>query len=115
MLRTHGWLILETSPVAYGRDIPYFPVIDLLKTYFLLDASDDPRTMHSKVTTKLQMLDEGFRSIIPPLLALLDLPVEDPPWQGLGPSQRRQLTLDALERLLVRSYPTLLSCTVPWI
>jgi tetratricopeptide (TPR) repeat protein len=100
--RTHGWLILESSPVAYGKDIPYFPVVDLLKFYFLLDAGDEPRILHDKITTKLQTLDEGLRPIVPPVLALLDLPVEDPPWQALEPSQRRQLTLDALKRLLVR-------------
>jgi AAA ATPase domain len=49
MLRTHGWLILETSPVAYGQDISYFPVVDLFKTYFPLDAGDAPRTMHDKI------------------------------------------------------------------
>jgi hypothetical protein len=32
--RTRGWLILENSPVAYGRDTPYLPIIDLLKAYF---------------------------------------------------------------------------------
>ncbi|HEX2280083.1 MAG TPA: AAA family ATPase [Candidatus Tectomicrobia bacterium] len=100
--RTRGWLILESSPVAYGKDIPYFPVIDLLKSYFRLDARDEPQTMRDKITTQLQMLDEGLRPILPPLLALLDLPVEDPPWQALDPSQRRQLTMDALKRLLVR-------------
>ena len=34
----HNWLILESSPVAYGKDTPYFPVLDLLKAYFQLDA-----------------------------------------------------------------------------
>ena len=97
-----GWLILESSPVAYGKDIPYFPVVDLLNTYFRLDAGDAPRTMHDKIMTRLQTLDDGLRSIAPPLLTLLDLPVEDPPWQALDPSQRRQRTLDALKRLLVR-------------
>ena len=100
--RTHGWLVLESSPAAYGKDIPYSPVVDLLKSYFRLDAGDEPRSLHDKITTQLQTLDEGLRSIVPPLLALLDLPVEDPPWQALEPSQRRQLTLDALKRLLVR-------------
>ncbi len=99
---THGWLILENSPVAYGKDIPYFPIVDLLTTYFQLDASDEPQTIHDKITTKLQTLDEGLRSIVPPLLALLDQAVDDPPWQALEPSERRQLTLDALKRLLVR-------------
>jgi len=36
------------------------------------------------------------------VLALLDVPVDDRTWQALDPPQRRQRTLDALTRLLVR-------------
>ena len=117
--RPRGWLVLETSPIAYGKDIPYLPVVDLLKTYFRLDASDAPWTMHGKITTKLQTLDEGLKSMVPPLLAFLDLPVDDSPWQALDPSRRRQFTLDALKRLLVREsqvQPVLLSVeNLHWI
>jgi AAA ATPase domain/Adenylate and Guanylate cyclase catalytic domain len=28
---THGWLVLESSSVSYGKATPYLPVIDLLK------------------------------------------------------------------------------------
>src|SRR5262249_19810251 len=37
-----------------------------------------------------------------PLLALLDVPVDDAAWQGLEPPRRRQQTLDAVRRLLLR-------------
>ena len=36
------------------------------------------------------------------MLALLDVPVEDTAWQTLDPGQRRQRTLDAVRRLLLR-------------
>ena len=36
------------------------------------------------------------------LLALLDVPVDEPRWQSLDPSQRRQRTLDAVKALLLR-------------
>ena len=36
---THGWLNLETSADRYGQATPYLPVIDLLKSYFQLDAA----------------------------------------------------------------------------
>ena len=39
---------------------------------------------------------------LPALLALLDVPVEDAAWQALDPPQRRQRTLDAVKRLLLR-------------
>src|SRR4051812_18457726 len=48
------------------------------------------------------MLDEARRPALPALLALLDVRVEDSVWQALDPPQRRQRTLDALKRLLLR-------------
>ena len=36
------------------------------------------------------------------MLALLDVPVDDAAWQTLDPAQRRQRTLDAVKRLLLR-------------
>jgi DNA-binding NtrC family response regulator/tetratricopeptide (TPR) repeat protein/class 3 adenylate cyclase len=100
--RPHRWLILESSPVAYGKEIPYLPVIDLLKVYFQLDAHDERRTIRDKVMGKLRTLDEGFGSTLPAFLALLDVPVEAPQWQALDPPQRRQRTLEACRRLLLQ-------------
>ena len=100
--RTHSWLILESSPVAYGQETPYLPVIDLLKAYFQLDARDEPQTIRDKVMGKLRTLDEGLAPILPAVLALLDVPVDDPHWQALEPPQRRQRTLEACTRLLLR-------------
>src|SRR5262249_28453693 len=32
--RTHGWLILQSTSVSYGRATAYSPVIELLRSYF---------------------------------------------------------------------------------
>jgi predicted ATPase len=47
-------------------------------------------------------LDRALELLLAPLLALLDVPVEDPAWQNLDPPVRRQRTLDAVKRLLLR-------------
>ena len=39
---------------------------------------------------------------MPAFLSLLDVTVEDQQWQTLDPPQRRQRTLDAIKRLLLR-------------
>jgi tetratricopeptide (TPR) repeat protein len=77
-------------------------VIDLLKACFALETRDDPRRMREKVTGRLLSLDESLRPTLPAFLALLDLPVDDTAWQALDPAQRRQKTLDAVKRLLLR-------------
>ena len=100
--RTQGWLILESGSVSYGKATPYLPVIDLLKAYFKIQDRDDQREIREKVTGKLLTLDKSLESTLPAFLALLDVPDEDPTWQALDPFQRRQQTLGAVKRLLLR-------------
>jgi tetratricopeptide (TPR) repeat protein len=54
------------------------------------------------VTGKLLTLDRALEPTLPALLALLDVPVDDASWQTLEPAQRRQQTLNAVRRLLLR-------------
>ena len=100
--RTQGWLILESGSVSYGKATPYLPVIDLLKAYFKIQDRDDQREMREKVTGKLLTLDKSLEATLPAFLALLDVPIDDPTWQALDPFQRRQQTLGAVKRLLLR-------------
>ena len=98
----HPWVILETQGTAYGQATPYLPIIDLLKGYFRIEDRDDLPTIRDKVTAQLRRLDNALTPTAPAFLTLLDVPVEDPPWQALDPPQRRQRTLDALKRILLR-------------
>ena len=100
--RTVNWLILESGSVSYGKATAYLPVIDLLKAYFRIEDRDDARQIREKVTGKLLTLDKTLEPSLPALLALLDVAVEDQQWQSLDPPQRRQRTLDAVKRLLLR-------------
>ncbi len=100
--RTHGWLVLESGSASYGKGTPYLPVIDLLKAYCQIEPSDDGRKIREKLTGKLLALDRALEAALPAFLTLLDVPVEDPQWQALDPPQRRQRTLEAIKRLLLR-------------
>jgi class 3 adenylate cyclase/tetratricopeptide (TPR) repeat protein len=100
--RVDGWLVLESGSVSYGKATSYLPVIDLLKAYFKIDDRDTYREIREKATGKILTLDPGLEPALPALLNLLDVPIEDPDWSTLDPSQRRQRTLDAIKRLLMR-------------
>ena len=100
--RTEGCLIIESGSVSYGKATPYLPVIDLLKAYFKIQDRDNQRDIREKVIGKLLTLDKTLEPALPALLALLDVAVEDQPWQNLDPLQRRQRTLEAIKRLLLR-------------
>ncbi len=100
--RTQGWLVLESASVSYGKATPYFPIIDLLKRYVHIEDTDEPRAMRAKLTGQLLTLDETLQDTIPALLALLDVLPDDHAFLKLDPPQRRQRTLAALKRVLLR-------------
>ena len=84
-----------------GHRLP-LPVLDLLKGYFQIEPQDDARRLREKVTGKLLTLDRALEPTLPALLALLEVPVEDPTVAGLDPPQRRRRTLEAIKHLLLR-------------
>jgi class 3 adenylate cyclase/tetratricopeptide (TPR) repeat protein len=100
--RPQGWFLLESSATSYGKATPYLPVIDLLKAYCQIEDRDEARRIREKLTGRLLTLDAALGPTLPALLALLEVPVEDPAWHALDPAQRRQRTLEALKRLLLR-------------
>jgi class 3 adenylate cyclase/tetratricopeptide (TPR) repeat protein len=96
--RTHGWLVLESAAVSYGKAMPLLPVVDLLRRYFGLESTDDARRVREKVTGRLLTLHEGLRSAIPTFESLL---VDGGELPGRPETLRRQ-ALDAVRRLLVQ-------------
>jgi class 3 adenylate cyclase/tetratricopeptide (TPR) repeat protein len=86
--RVHGWLVLQAGAVSYGKATSYLAMVDLLKGYFAIEDQESPRAAREKVTAKL--------------LALLNVPYDDPQWATLDPPNRRRRTLDAVKRLLLR-------------
>jgi class 3 adenylate cyclase/tetratricopeptide (TPR) repeat protein len=100
--RTQGWLTIEAGSVSYGKATNYLPVVELLRAYFQIEAGDGVRKITEKVTGKLLSLDRSLEAVIPPLLWLLDVPIDDESWARLDAGQRRRQTLDGVKRLLLR-------------
>jgi len=98
----HGWLIVQSASVSFGKATAYRPVIELLRRYFAIESRDEPRKIREKVTGKVLTLAPALGSVVPALLALLDVPVDEASWHALDPPQRRRQTLDAVKRLLLR-------------
>jgi class 3 adenylate cyclase len=99
--RVDAWLVLEARSVSYGKTTSYLPMVDLLKGYFHVGDRESPREVREKVMGKILTLDRGLESILPALLALLEVG-DDPLWLALDPPERRQRTIDAVRRLLLR-------------
>ena len=91
----------QAASVSYGKATPYLPVLDLLKRYCGLTAAMtcDVRARGDRAGTEAR---RGAATTLPALLSLLEVPVDEPQWHALDPPQRRQRTLDALKRVLLR-------------
>jgi predicted ATPase/class 3 adenylate cyclase len=96
--------ILDTASVSYRKATSYLPIIRLLQSYLGIDDRDGVAVMRDKVGTALLALDPALAADLAPLLRLLDIPIEDEQafWDALDPAQRRQRTLEALKRLILR-------------
>jgi class 3 adenylate cyclase/tetratricopeptide (TPR) repeat protein len=100
--RVHGWLIVQSASFSYGKATVYLPIIEMLRGYFAIESRDDVRKIREKVTGKVLTLTPALGAAVPAFLALLDVPVDEASWHALDPLQRRQQTLDAVKRLLLR-------------
>src|SRR5262249_21139742 len=73
-----------------------------LKRYVHLEDHEETHTIRAKVTGRMLTLDPALQAMVPAVLALLEALPEDSPFLQLDPPQRRQRTLDALTRMLLR-------------
>jgi class 3 adenylate cyclase/tetratricopeptide (TPR) repeat protein len=100
--RVHGWLVLESSSVSYGKAASYVPLSDLFKGYFKIADRDDTRTVRAKITGNVLTLDEALKDSVPPLLWLLDALPDGHEFFGLEPKARTARVIEAVKRVLLR-------------
>ncbi len=102
LLSQSGGLILEAYSVSHGKASPYLPVIELLKSYFDIQAADDERKRREKVTGKVLTLDRSLEDTLSYLYVLLGIEEQPSPLQQMDPQICRRRTFEALKRLFLR-------------
>ena len=97
-----GCRVLEAFAVSHGKASPYFPIIELLKTYFQIEPTDDERQRQEKITGRMLTLDRSLEDTLPYLFSLLG--IEDPQssLQQMDAQIRRRRTFEALKELFLR-------------
>jgi len=110
--RMPGWRIVKTGAFSYDKSTAYRSVIDLLRGYFEVYERENQQEVRDKVVGRVTALDPELAAIVPALLSLLDVPVEDPEWQALDPRLRREQTMSAVRRLLLRESQAQPLCVV---
>jgi len=102
ILEQSGCLVMEAFSVSHGKAYPYLPLIELLKDYFQITPQDDERTRREKVAGKLVVLDRALEDTLPYLSFLLGISEPSSSLDQMDAKIRRQRTLDAIKRLLLR-------------
>ncbi len=92
---------LEGGCYHYGEDIPYLPVLEILRDYFGIGEGEDQGVIKKRIGERTARFDGQLDDILPPLHEVLSLEVEDQEYLKLEPQQRRLKVFEAIRRLLV--------------
>jgi class 3 adenylate cyclase len=102
LISQSDWMTLEGFSVSHGRATAYLPVLELLREYFRITATDDLRSRRQKVIGRLLALDRGLEDTLPFLLALLGVSEGDVRLAQMDALVRRRRTHEAIKRILLR-------------
>jgi transcriptional regulator with AAA-type ATPase domain/tetratricopeptide (TPR) repeat protein len=105
-----GWRLLSAGGAPYTKETPGVPLIELLKGLCHIEPGDDAATVKRRVASALPG-DADARIVVPPILDLLGMPLDDP-FRNADPGQRRHRTSDAVRRMLLGASRTQPLCVV---
>ena len=97
-----GWMVLEAFSVSHGQASAFFPLIDLLYSYFEISSEDDARKRREKINGKVLTLDRSLEDTLQYLYGLLGISDEDNKIAEIQAQTRKHRALDAVKRILLR-------------
>jgi class 3 adenylate cyclase len=96
------WMVLEAFSVSHGQASAFFPLMDLLYSYFEISSEDDARKRREKVNGKVLTLDRSLEDTLQYLYGLLGIADEDNQIAEINAQTRKHRALDAVKRILLR-------------
>jgi class 3 adenylate cyclase/ribosomal protein L40E len=94
--------LLEAYSVSHGKASAWLPVLELVRDYFGIADSDDAALRREKMRDALNALDAALTDTLPYLFGLLGIVEGVDPLAQMDPRIKRQRTLDAIKRIVVR-------------
>ena len=102
LISQSGCLVLEAFSVSHGKASPYLPLIELLKTYFQIEPTDEERIRKEKITGRVLTLDRSLEETLPYLFSLLGIEDPESSLHQMDAQIRRPRTFEALKKLFLR-------------
>jgi predicted ATPase/class 3 adenylate cyclase len=101
LIEEEKFTYLETRCLSYGKSTPYLPVIDLLKTYFRINALDDENVIKEKLQEGVKKIGEDLEWTLPNFYNLLSLKVDEASLSNLHEREIRKRTYDAIKAIIL--------------
>ncbi len=77
--RAEGIEVFECQAQAHGREVPFMPVLQMLRAYFGIADGDPERIAREKIAGRALLLDPAFADNLPVLFDFLGVPDPDRP------------------------------------
>jgi class 3 adenylate cyclase/tetratricopeptide (TPR) repeat protein len=91
----------EAHCVTYGENIPYLPVVELVRNGFGVIDTDDEGMIIERVDEDTSQWTSEAQKLVPYLKFLLQVDPGDPLVENMDPMERRSGILDALRALII--------------
>jgi len=100
--RAGGIEVFEAQAQAHGRQVPFMPVLQMLRSYFGIYDGDPERIVREKIAGRALLLDPEFAGELPVLFDFLGVPDPDRPLPKLS-AEARQRALQSVVCHLIRA------------
>ncbi len=100
--RAGGVEVFEAQAQSHGREIPFMPVLQMLRAYFGIVDGDPERIVREKIAGRALLLDPEFVDDLPVLFDFLGVPDPDRPAPQLS-AEAHQRALRSIVCRLVRA------------
>ncbi len=104
--RAEGLTVLEGHGVAHGKNIPFLPVLQIMRAYYGLSDEDSPQAAREKIAGRLLLLDEEFREVLPVMFDFLGVPDPARPPPAADPDVRQRQLFAVLRKLVQQTDPS---------
>ncbi len=98
--RRRGIPVYEAQGQAHGREIPFLPVLQMMRSYFAIAESDSDQQAREKIAGRLLLLDETFAESLPLVFDFLAVPDPHRPAPRMDPDARQRALLEMVKRLV---------------
>jgi class 3 adenylate cyclase len=98
--RGKGVPVFEAHCPAHGKNIPYLPILELLRNYFDIKADDNARQARQKIAGTLALLDATLQEASPVLFEFMAVGDPDDPAPAMDAEAKQRQLYELIHRLI---------------